>query len=1010
MFIAAAISAGFASYAWRRRNAPGLTAFSLLMLAVAEWSLGYGLELGGVDLPTKILWAKIEYVGIVSLPLAWLIFALQYSGRGRWLVRRRRLVAGLAVAPLITLSLVFTNEAHGLIWRQTRLEASGPFLAMAVDYGPWFWVNFAIAYLWLLSGTLVLIHRLVRSPQLYRNQAGVLLAGALVPWAGNALYVAGLSPIPQLDLTPLTFTLSGLIIGWGIFRFRLLDIMPIARNAVIESMSDGVIVVDTQNRIVDLNPAAQRMIDRPAARAIGQPLGQVFSDRSELIKRCYDETEARTEFALDEDGLKRYYELRISPLRHKRDRLIGRLIVLRDVTEQRQAIQKQRDAEAKYQRLIEQLPAISYIVTFGEVNRTTYISPQVESFLGFTPEEWLADPDLWIKLLHPDDRERVLSEVRQRDTSAEPLVLEYRTLDRAGRVLWVYNRSTLVLDESGQPLYSQGVIFDITERKRAEEAERDQRVLAEALRDTALALNSTLDFDEVLERILTNVGRVVPHDAANVMLIDQGLAYIVRHRGYVERGLAEYAQSLRLSTVDAPNLRYMIDNVQPLVIPDVRSYEGWIRLPEMSWQRSYLGAPIALEGEVIGFLNLDSTTPGTFTADHAERLQAFAAQAGVAIGNARLYDELRRRATELELQVAERRRAEAELRRQGRLLEGVARATNLLLTNRNHIAAIDQALAVLGRAAGVDRVRVFENHPHPLSGEPATSQRFEWTREPEEAQIDDPAVQNVPWRAPILSRWQRLLAKGRSLGGLVRKFPARERRVLEAQGLLSLLVMPIIIGDEFWGFIGFDDCHAERLWSQEDKSTLRTMAGSIGGALARQRAEEALARARDQALEATRIKSQFLANMSHEIRTPMNAVIGFTSVLLDTDLTAEQRDFLNSIRTSGNALLTIINDILDFSKIEASRLEMESQPFDLRACLQEAFDLVAAEAEKKGLDLSFDVEDRVPPVLVGDTTRLRQILVNLLNNAVKFTETGRVSVSVSGVEVSGDHVSGDHVS
>lgn len=351
--------------------------------------------------------------------------------------------------------------------------------------------------------------------------------------------------------------------------------------------------------------------------------------------------------------------------------------------------------------------------------------------------------------------------------------------------------------------------------------------------------------------------------------------------------------------------------------------------------------------------------------------------------------------------ITERKQDAEALRRQAKLLRGAAEAMNCLLTNMDFQAAISEALGKLGVAADMDRVYLFENHSEPGSGRILMSQRSEWVSTTVSSQIDNPALQNVPY-ADACPRWYELLSQNLPVHGTVRDFPANERETLEKQGIRSLLVVPIMIRGEFWGFLGFDACQNEREWRDEEEAILLAVAGSIGDAIARKHAEEELRVQREAKIlaeAASEAKSEFLTNMSHELRTPLNGILGYTQILkADVTLSDQQRNAIEIIHRSGEHLLLMINEILDLSKIESREMSLEPGDFRLSDLLTMLVDIMRIRAEQKGIEFVAQIDESLPVIVYGDEKRLRQILLNLLSNAVKFTDQGTVAFHVSRME------------
>jgi len=338
LFAGALIAGAVAAIAWRRAVTPVGRRLTLLMGAVFIWSLAAALEAAEPNQAAKVLLSKIEYLGIATVPVLMFLFAFQFLRAGRPLHRDLRLL--LWGIPGITVILAFSNEWHSLIWEGFAPAAGGGSLLL-YTHGTWFWVHAAYSYALLAATTVLLILAYFRFKGVFRRQAAALLLAFPLPWIGNAIYLAGLAGADKgYDFTPVGFAVSGLFLLWAMFRLQLVDIVPVARERIIESMGEALAILDETGRLAAANPAARRLIAEAGgpgeatseAKLIGNIPAELFPGWPALAESLAAPAAGVRELTIVKDDGPRHYDLRLTALAGQGGLVTGWVAVLYDVT------------------------------------------------------------------------------------------------------------------------------------------------------------------------------------------------------------------------------------------------------------------------------------------------------------------------------------------------------------------------------------------------------------------------------------------------------------------------------------------------------------------------------------------------------------------------------------------------------------------------------------------------------------------------------------------------------
>ena len=332
-FIASILSLTFGFWILYKRFGLGTNYLAIGQIIVAFWAFAGGMEVASISLELKILWSKISYLGIATAPLSYFLFTLEYTQHSQWISLRK--ICLLLVFPMIVIFTVFTNDFHHLFWSDIHLTADLHFAIYS--QGPVFWINVLYQYGLLIIGLVVLILSLNTMSVFYRPQLLIFIASSALPYIANIMYVFRWLPMKGLDITPIAFLLMWTIIGLGSIRYRVFDLVPLARKQVLQTITDPVIVLDHEDHIIDMNPALETITGRNNNNIIGLAINEVLPWLNSYIIRNFNENEQSSETSILINGFTLHYDIKSKNIYSSHKVYKGRIIVFRDITKRKAA-------------------------------------------------------------------------------------------------------------------------------------------------------------------------------------------------------------------------------------------------------------------------------------------------------------------------------------------------------------------------------------------------------------------------------------------------------------------------------------------------------------------------------------------------------------------------------------------------------------------------------------------------------------------------------------------------
>lgn len=608
---------------------------SLCLLTVSIYEFGYAFEILHDNLEWVKFWIKIEYLGIVFLPLGWLFFALNFTGYKEKI--NKRTIGMLFILPVIILFMNITNDYHHLFYIDLSMNYDGIFPIVEIVRGPWYWVNIIYTYSLMFIGLCIFVTAYFKSVAIVRKQILLIIIGWIIPWISDIIYSLDILPF-KIDLCPLTFTFSGIIISYAILNFKLIRLTPIAIEIVFSNMMDGVIILDSENNIVNFNHSAQSIIAGLDHEKAGtKEIEELFADYGEVLNILHGNADKDNLITIKNDESVRYYKANVNTIHKRNGKIKGKILTFNDVTEIEQNRKKLADNLNFLQTFTDAIPNPIYskdengVYNHCNIAFTEFLGIKKDDVIGSTADEIFEKElaDAYIKY------DRNLLEQRKAQ------VYESKMMHKDGTHHDVIFSKSMITDEQGKSKGIAGVVVDISEQKKNEEKINKLLKLKEAMIKIGYSINEITNIEDLLQLILNEVISCIDdRSSGSVLLIDKNnMLKIPVARGYrtedtkkfcipLEEHLAWFNKGEKIDKTVILNGIDKLDGVNML-----DTIEG-IQI------KSSICAPVIIEGDLYGFINIDSEYDDIFNQLEVELMEYMRNQAANAIAKHRLYEEI----------------------------------------------------------------------------------------------------------------------------------------------------------------------------------------------------------------------------------------------------------------------------------------------------------------------------------------------------------------------------------